>query len=181
MPAPKPIGPPRRASATAALVSAAIAVSLFAAQRARCAGASEAPIKAAIILNIMRFVDFGSQPAGGALHLCVSRSASAARATPGLHGQRVGARAVAHRFLDPGDAGKCDVIYVGGFNPGTLARMRRPGVLLIGDGPGFIEAGGTIGLVGAGAQIRFEANTGAAREAGIRLSSRLLRLATRVR
>ncbi len=143
--------------------------------------ASDSALKAAIILNIIRFVDFGMSGATEPLLLCVNRASSAARAIAALDGKRVGARAIVTRELAPAMLGECDVVYLGAGNAAAIARMRRIGVLLIGEGPDFIEAGGTIGLVGAGTQMRFEANTRAAGEARIKLSSKLLRLATRVR
>jgi hypothetical protein len=52
--------------------------------------------------------------------------------------------------------------------------------LLVGDGPGFINGGGMIGLVRFGNQIRFEINARAARQSGVSISSKLMRLAARV-
>jgi hypothetical protein len=142
---------------------------------------SDAQLRAAIILNIIRFVDFGGVDATEPLLLCVSRSSAAAPAIAALDGRRVGARPVAHRDLDATDASSCDVAYLGVGNTAAIPRVRRPGMLVIGDGSDFIGAGGTVGLVGAGSRLRFEANTRAAHDAGIKLSSRLLRLAARVR
>lgn len=143
--------------------------------------ASDSALKAAIILNVIRFVDFDVSEASEPLFLCIHRASSAARALAALEGQRIGARAIATRDLAPSKLGECDIVYLGAGNAASVGRMRRVGMLLIGDGPEFIEAGGTIGLVGAGKQMRFEANARAAREARIKLSSKLLRLATRVR
>ena len=142
---------------------------------------SNAPLRAAIILNIIRFVDFGTGESSEPLLLCVHHSADTIRAIAALDGQRVGRREVGHRAFDGDDASGCAVVYLGLADPTAIARIRRAGLLVIGDGAGFIEAGGTIGLVGTGKHLQFEANAQAARAARIKLSSKLLRLATRVR
>ena len=53
-------------------------------------------------------------------------------------------------------------------------------VLTVGDMSGFLESGGMINFVIEENKIRFEINLAAARLAGLRISSRLLRLAKRV-
>jgi hypothetical protein len=59
----------------------------------------------------------------------------------------------------------------------TIARLP---VLSISDAPDFSEAGGIIGLNLRDGRIRFVINQGAARQAGIRLSSHLMKLAEKV-
>lgn len=54
------------------------------------------------------------------------------------------------------------------------------GVLTVADSSGFLEAGGIINLVTDHDKIRFEVNTAVARRAALRIRSRLLRLAVRV-
>jgi len=142
------------------------------------AAVPDGPARAAIVLNIIRFVDFGVY--SGPLYLCVSRATITAPAVLALGGKRVGVRPIALRELS-GAAATCDVVYLTADEAYAISRVHQPGVLVIGDGSGFIEAGGTIGLVGTGSQIRFEANTRAAAQAQIKLSSKLLRLAARIR
>ncbi len=135
-------------------------------------------LKTAIIFNIIRFVDFA--PEGDAtLSVCLLRNASAPRELGSLNGQRVGNRTIAVRAIDAASAGGCDVVYLGTVI-NDLPRVRQRGVLVIGEGPGFVGAGGTIGLVQTGSQIRFEINVRAAREARLAISSKLLRLASRI-
>jgi hypothetical protein len=54
-------------------------------------------------------------------------------------------------------------------------------VLTVGDRPGFLEAGGIINLGVVDGKVRFEINAQVAADAGLRLSSQLLRLAQHVR
>jgi hypothetical protein len=174
---PARLGLPLRRSLARVAFALLLLVPLCAAQGRPVA---DAPMRATIILNIIRFVDFGADQSGPLL-LCVARASGATRATATLDGQRVGTRPIAHRAFDGIDATDCTIAYLGAGNTAAIPRLRRTGMLLIGDGEEFIEAGGTIGLVGAGNQLRFEANTKAARESRIRLSSKLLRLARRIR
>jgi YfiR/HmsC-like len=56
----------------------------------------------------------------------------------------------------------------------------EPPVLTVGESRGFARNGGMIGLVVVNATVRFEVNLDAIRRAGLRVSSRLVALATRV-
>jgi len=160
----------------APLAAAAVLVSGAAQAQAQAGGSGQ--LKAAIIFNIMRFVDFA--PDGDAtLSVCVSRSASAPREMGSLNGQRVGNRMIALRSIEPENAGGCDVVYLGNV-AGDIPRVRQRGVLVIGDGSGFVNAGGTIGLVQTGGQVRFEVNVRAARDSRLEISSKLLRLSARI-
>ncbi|WP_221792309.1 YfiR family protein [Aquisediminimonas sediminicola] len=139
-------------------------------------------LKAAIMFNILRFVNFPLEDAGRALRLCVDRDEDAARELALLHGRHVGDRDVEVRLMDfaaVGGAG-CDIAYLGNGSAASIARLSQRGRLLVGDGPGFINGGGTIGLVRFGNQIRFEINARAARQSGVSISSKLMRLAARV-
>jgi hypothetical protein len=50
-------------------------------------------------------------------------------------------------------------------------------ILTIGETEGFARSGGVIGFYNEGSKIRFEVNLGAAKNAKLRISSRLLKLA----
>jgi hypothetical protein len=159
-------------------VAAIITGTIAGASAAQAQTAGSGQLKAAIIFNIIRFVDFA--PDGDAtLSVCVSRSASAPRELGSLGGQRVGNRTIALRAIDTANPDGCDVVYLGTV-AGDVARVRQRGVLVIGEGSAFVGAGGTIGLVQTGSQVRFEVNVRAAREARLEISSKLLRLAARI-
>lgn len=136
-------------------------------------------LRAAIVYNIVRFVEF---PVDGSsrLDMCIVRGADGATHLAALQGQRVGSRTIVARLVDLVPTGGCDVVYLGRANATETARASRRGVLLMGEAPSFITSGGTVGLVRMGKQIRFEINTRNARNAGLSISSKLLRLAARV-
>lgn len=78
---------------------------------------------------------------------------------------------------------QCHVLFVGPSEKPFLARILPPlqkeGLLLVGDTPGFLEAGGTINLVIAEKKVRFEINLAAAARGKLQIRSSLLRLALR--
>lgn len=62
-----------------------------------------------------------------------------------------------------------------------LRALGQTPVLTVSDAPGFVQAGGMIGLKLRGGRIGFDINHGAARATGLVLSSQLLKLADEVR
>jgi len=140
-------------------------------------------LKAAIIYNVLRFVSFPNGSNSGSLILCVARRMSATSDVAALNNKPVGNRIIVVRYVDPGvsDLSSCHVAYVGSNSTTHISRIKQRGLLLIGDDRDFIRSGGAIGLVKFGNQIRFEVNAGSARQSGIAISSKLLRLASRVK
>ena len=59
----------------------------------------------------------------------------------------------------------------------SLSQSRAAHVLTVSDQPDFAASGGMIGMIRLDNRLQFEINVGAAREAGLRVSSNLLRLA----
>ena len=59
----------------------------------------------------------------------------------------------------------------------NLQDLRGPPVLTVADTAGFLDHGGIINFVLEGSKVRFEINQEAAERAGIKISSKLLRLA----
>lgn len=137
-------------------------------------------LKAAITYNIIRYVEFPGKPAAQPIQLCVLADADGARQIAALRGQRAGSRTIALRQIDSGGANGCDAIYMGKADAAQIARLTQRGTLTLGDGRAFVSGGGMVGLVRTGNQIRFEVNLRSAREAGVVISSRLLRLAARI-
>jgi hypothetical protein len=63
--------------------------------------------------------------------------------------------------------------------PETIAGLGSASILTVGDTDRFVETGGMINFVKEGKKIRFEINEAAAKRAGLRVSSKLLSLASR--
>ncbi|MBN1916809.1 MAG: YfiR family protein [Verrucomicrobia bacterium] len=64
---------------------------------------------------------------------------------------------------------------------GVIERLRDTPVLLVADTKGFAQAGGALGLVIEDNKVRLEVNPAAAERAGLKISSKLLRLARLVK
>jgi len=62
----------------------------------------------------------------------------------------------------------------------VLPHLRNDPILIVGDVPGFLQAGGTINFVIEEKKVRFEVNLAAAARAKLQMRSSLLRLAVRI-
>jgi hypothetical protein len=78
----------------------------------------------------------------------------------------------------------CQIIFIprseGGNLNAILGSLAGASVLTVGESEGFAKQGGIVGFVMEGDQVRFEINTAAARQAGLKIDLRLLKLAKRV-
>lgn len=167
-------------------VGLALAAAPAAAQGATTASANE--VKAAYLLNFTRYVEWPPAvfaTADSPIVICVvGADPFGAALDEVVRDRHVEGRPIKVRRLPAPAAGAaCHVAFLAGGEE-ALARARgawgaRP-VLLVGDESGFAGRGGTIGFVVADETIRFEINAEAARRAGLRISSRVLTLATHV-
>ncbi len=167
-------------------VGLALAAATAAAQDAPTATENE--VKAAYLLNFTRYVEWPAGAFTGAdspIVICVVGSDPFGAALDEVvHDRHVARRPIEVRRLTAptADAG-CHVAFLAG-GEAELARAARAWrsrpVLMVGDVPGFAAKGGTIGFVPADETIRFEINADAARRTGLRISSRVMTLATRV-
>jgi hypothetical protein len=152
--------------------------------------ASEYQVKATYLYNFSRFVQWpanataaqgdtfaicviGEDPFGSALDMILSGET--------IDGKNV----VAKRVLKPQEAVNCRVLYI---SPSEDSRLKvilvglgKAGVLTVSDIPQFSQRGGMIQFVMEGNKIRFEVNLTSAQDAGLILSSDLLKVAAAVR
>ena len=101
---------------------------------------------------------------------------------PGLAVQ--GRPTAVRRISSLSELGDAQILYIGARGERTLRRMlkalgRRP-VLIVTDQPGALDEGSMINFIVLGGHVRFEISLAAARQSGLRLSSELLSVATRV-
>ncbi|NDV25225.1 YfiR family protein [Desulfovibrio sp. JC010] len=75
---------------------------------------------------------------------------------------------------------ECSVLFIDIDNPRIIAavlkKVKGKPVLTIGQSPDFLRLGGMINLVESGSRFKLQANICAAREAGLTISSKLLKL-----
>ena len=89
------------------------------------------------------------------------------------------------RLTGADEAGSCQILHLGAVElprlAGLLKTVRGEPVLTVGETPGFASQGGIINFIIRDNRLRFEINPDAAERAGLRISSKLLQLASIVR
>jgi hypothetical protein len=103
-----------------------------------------------------------------------------------VRGKTVGDRPLAvHRLTDLPAGRDCKILFIAiserSRTSALLASMATSGLLTVGDTAEFTAQGGVIGLRRDGERIRMSVNLAAAEKANLRISSRVLSLATIVR
>lgn len=177
----------RRLLLLAALLPAAL---LFGARVGAQTPMSESQVKAMFVYNFLRFVEWPVDVAAGAkdpfVVLIIGEGATADATERFLGSKTIGERPLVVRrirwdqslagaraaFVVERDAKKLNHI---------LDAAAAAGVLTIGEGETFTTRGGVIGLLVEDRKVRFDVDTTAAQNAGLRVSSKLLALTRVVR
>ena len=157
---------------------------------ARGAAVSETELKAAYLFNFAKFVEwpldafesetapiqigiFGDEDFATRLRVLLSDKKA--------HGRSFEVK----RISSPQEAKTCQIAFISSSEtkraPQILEAVRKSPVLTIGESEQFLELGGMIGFVFEDAQLRFEIYPDAAEKVKIIISSKLLRLAKRVK
>jgi hypothetical protein len=140
----------------------------------------EYQVKAAYLFNFTKFVDWPEEamPQGTPLTICVaSRSPFGPALEETIRDELVGSRPLTTRVVR--DAAGCHVLFVPeGVTAAPLLRdARTRPILTVGESDDFLAEGGMVNFVMQDGKVRFEISQDAATGAGLRISSRLLRLA----
>lgn len=145
-------------------------------------------IKAAILYNFAKFASWPeavfSHP-GAPLRICVLGEDPFGAALDSLHGKQVRNRPLAiSRVGTIEEAPQCHILFVSASEearlPTILDYVGRLPILTVADMGRFTNSGGIIALKEVDNRSRIEINIGAAEQAGLKLSSKLLRLADMV-
>ncbi len=173
----------RRATALALALTAALTL---APPRGVAEPVGEYSVKAAFLLNFARLVQWpGSAFEGLQAPVVVgflgADAFEAARAA-GIEKKRVGDRPLEiRRISGASEALRCHLVFLSDGDrtrpESLLEETRESSVLTVGEMEGFAQKGGIINFYREGKKVRFEINTVAAQQAGLRISSRLLGLA----
>ncbi len=146
-------------------------------------------IKAAFVYNFTKFTDWPDNAFANSdtpLKLCTFGAKGLHSALQRVEGRRVKSRILVVRHpATAGELDECHLVFFGAAEWPRLEKMikdmnHRP-VLTVGDVPGFTRLGGIINLKTVKGKIRIEINVAAAEAAGLRFSSKLLRLSKVVR
>lgn len=152
--------------------------------------ASEYEVKATYLYNFGRFVHWSADASfakNESFPICViGQDPFGTTLDTILSGETIEGRpVVAKRVSKPQDALDCRILYISLSENArlkeTLAGLDKAGVLTVSDIPQFSERGGMIQFVLVGNKIRFEVNLTSAQDAGLTMSSDLLKVATAVR
>lgn len=144
----------------------------------------EYDLKAAFIYNFSTYTEWPDE-VGSTLVFCTYDYDPFGAGFDGLQGKSVGDRHIAiQRPRNSSSLGACHLIFFTdatmGALPGLLKGLRGKPVLTIADSDGAARLGVVLNMALSGNRVTFEANQGAALRSGLKLSSRLLRLATEV-
>jgi hypothetical protein len=146
----------------------------------------EYAVKSAFLYNFARFVEWPAEAPGAVaprVTICVLGTDPFGQTLDQtVAGKAIGMRPFAvARIRSVAEAAACAVVFVSTAEAprlsSVLAAFRSLPVLTVGDVDGFAEAGGIIGMFVENERVRFEINVGAANEAHLKISSKLLSLA----
>jgi hypothetical protein len=167
----------------AAILSLVFGVDGFQAQQL-----SEYQVKAAYLYNFGKFVEWPSGAAGGSqVSICVLGQDPFGPALDAvLAGERIqGKSVVLRRIAKAQEAMECGILFISSSEDrrlsDVLSTVEHVAVLTVSDIPEFSRRGGMIQFVLEGKRVRFEVNLASAQNAGLTLSSELLKVAVMVR
>lgn len=145
---------------------------------------SEYQLKAAFLYNFAVFTEWPPQ-VGSVLNLCVYGRDPFGVEIDRLNGKAAGTRTLAvHGKTGAAALQACQIVFIGSADidqlPRLLESLRGVPVLVVADSPGAARQGAALNMRLAQGRVTFEANLVAARGAGLKLSARMLNLATEV-
>ncbi len=152
--------------------------------------ASEYEVKATYLYNFARFTEWPAKDAGAkdnSFAVCVlGRDPFGSILDTILAGEAIGGKQMVHRRISSAqDAGNCRIVFISASEKSrlkeTLAVLEGTSALTVSDIPDFSVHGGMIEFVVERDKVRFEVNLQTTGEAGLMLSSELLKVAVSIR
>lgn len=168
-----------------------LAVHVSAAAGAALAGAPEAgraseyQVKAAVLLNFAKFVEWPAaafdSPSAPVVFGVMGQDPFGKVLPDVLRNNTVRGRPLAVRYVGtPDEAHGCHLLFIADSERSRMARTIAavgPGILTVGETEQFAERGGIVELTLDAGRVRFTINQAAAERASLRFSSKLLSLA----
>jgi hypothetical protein len=147
---------------------------------------SEYEVKAAFLFNFAKFVEWPGSAfpdTNSPLTVCILGDAPFGEAFAPIQGQTVrGRRLRVERHQKVDGLVNCHILFISAARtselPQVLRRLGTAGTLIVGEQEGFARTGGMISFSIQENRVQFEINLEATDKAGLKLSSRLLRLAS---
>ncbi len=147
----------------------------------------EYAVKAAFVFNFIKFIQWPGKETlteqNSPYQLCFIGNNTVAKEFTKLNGKTIGSKTLdTHRLLQAKECEKCKVIFISrDTDPLTLkeviSRVKGKPVLTIGETKAFTKFGGVISFFLENDHLHFAINTKAAKIQGLKMSSRLLKLA----
>ncbi len=174
--------PSARARARRAWLGCALVLGLAGAAAAQ--PSREYDLKAVFLFNFVTFVDWpaGALPAKAPFVIGILGEDPFGKALDDvIAGEKFRDLPLqARRCRTVEEARQCQIVFISASEaahlPAILAELRGRPVLTVADQPRFLEAGGMIAFA-TGARVQLHINPGAAQQAGLVISSKLLRVA----
>jgi len=146
---------------------------------------TEYDVKAAFLLNFIRFVNWSEQAGGGKgneLVLGIAGKDNFGNSLNLIRGAQIKNRTlVVKNAVDHNSLTSCDILFISSSEkdrlPSLMAALKDLPILTVSEIEGFAARGGMINFIIVENKVRFEINPDAAKQAGINISSQLLQLA----
>lgn len=146
-------------------------------------------MKATYLYNFARFTEWpaGAAANGDSFAICIlGRDPFGGALDSTLAGETIDGKPVlAKRISQPQESAGCRIVFISGSEEARLkeilAAIDKSSVLTVSDMPQFSRRGGMIQFVLEGSRVRFEVNLTNAQNAGLTLSSELLKVSVAVR
>lgn len=148
--------------------------------------AGEYQVKAAFLLNFANFVQWPQGSLGdNTFTIGILGQDPFGSASDSLKGKTVkGRKVVIKRYDDPVDAREADILFISASEkralPRILKTIKGKSILTVGDSKDFGRSGVMINLLLMRKRVGFEIHLAAAHQAGLEISSQLLKLAQEV-
>lgn len=174
----------RRCAASVVVVAAALASFLLAVPKAQAE--FEGPVMAAFLLNFARYVEWPAEAfeqSATPVNFCMMSTRKINNfVSEAISGKKIAGRSIVVRSVSKLSAVTgCHIFFIGSevdiSHAVVVKALSRVSVFSVADKNGFASAGGIANFIHVDNRIRFEINPRAAERAGLRISSRLLRLA----
>ncbi len=175
--------------ASAVLFCLAAALSaLWPAAPARCSQPKEAPeyqLKAAFLYNILQFTQWPEKAfkdADSPVVICVADEKALGTSFAAYQNDRIqGRKLVVKPYVQGQAMPDCQVLFLNTQDKAllkeALGAAKSKTVLTVGESDGFAGMGGIVNFFTEGSKLRFEINADAAKRAGLKLSSEILKVA----
>ena len=161
---------------------------LLVAARNSAAGESEYQLKAAMLYNFAKFVEWPADSFGNdnRITFCIAGKSPLDAPIQQMQGKPVKDRMVSIRQLaHPNDLAGCQMLFIPQSEYPRLSlyleQAEHYPVVTVSDLDRFVASGGIIGFYEEGSKLRFEINLAAAQKQRLKFSSYLLNLTRRVR